>query len=47
VTLARRPYLRFFACGDDVSHGPPDAPLPEAVARGAEPLFIIGAIAGG
>lgn len=47
VTLARRPYLRFFACGEDVSHEPPDAPLPEAVARGAEPLFILGAIAGG
>lgn len=47
VTLERRPFLRFFACGDDVSHGSPDAPLPEAVARGAEPLLILGAIAGG
>ena len=47
VTLARRPYLRFFACGEDVSHEPPDAPLPAAVAKGAEPLFILGAIAGG
>ena len=47
VTQQRRPMLRFFACEDDLSHEPPDAPLPEAVASGAEPLFIIGAIAGG
>jgi molybdopterin synthase sulfur carrier subunit len=43
----RRPFLRFFACGEDFSHESPDAPLPEAVASGAEPLLIIGAIAGG
>jgi molybdopterin synthase sulfur carrier subunit len=47
VTGNRRPFLRFFACEQDLSHEPPDAPLPEAVATGAEPLFIIGAIAGG
>jgi sulfur-carrier protein len=47
VTLQRRPYLRFFACAEDLSHEPPDAPLPDAVASGAEPFFIIGAIAGG
>ena len=47
VTLQRRPYLRFFACEEDLSHEPPDAPLPDAVASGAEPFFIIGAIAGG
>jgi hypothetical protein len=47
VTQQRRPFLRFFACGDDFSHEPPDAPLPEAVASGAEPFYIIGAIAGG
>lgn len=46
-TLRRRPFLRFFACGQDLSHEPPDTPLPEAVATGAEPLFIVGAIAGG
>ena len=46
-TLKRRPLVRFFACEEDVSHDPPDAPLPDAVARGAEPFFIIGAIAGG
>lgn len=43
----RRPFLRFFACEQDLSHEPPDAPLPEAVASGAEPFFIVGAIAGG
>jgi molybdopterin converting factor small subunit len=43
----RRPLLRFFACGMDVSDEPPDAPLPNAVASGAEPLLIIGALAGG
>ena len=43
----RRPFLRFFACGEDLSHEAPDAPLPEAVATGAEPLLVIGAIAGG
>jgi len=47
VTQERRPFLRFFACEEDLSHQPPDAPLPEAVASGAEPFWIIGAIAGG
>jgi len=47
ITRQRRPFLRFFACAEDWSHQPPDAPLPEAVATGAEPLLIIGAIAGG
>ncbi len=46
-TQMRRPFLRFFACEEDISHEGADAPLPEAVAGGAEPLFIIGAIAGG
>ena len=43
----RRPLLRFFACGEDVTHDPADAPLPQAIATGAEPFYIIGAIAGG
>ena len=47
ITQQRRPFLRFFACEEDLSHEPPDTPLPEAVASGAEPLWIIGAIAGG
>jgi len=47
VTQQRRPFLRFFACDEDLSHEPPDAPLPNPVASGAEPLIIIGAIAGG
>jgi molybdopterin synthase sulfur carrier subunit len=47
VTQERRPFLRFFACEEDLSHESPDAPLPEAVASGSEPLLIIGAIAGG
>jgi molybdopterin synthase sulfur carrier subunit len=47
VTLLRRPFLRFFACEEDLSHEPPDTPLPDAVASGKEPLIIIGAIAGG
>jgi hypothetical protein len=47
VTLERRPFLRFFACEEDLSHQPRDAPLPDAVASGKEPLLIIGAIAGG
>jgi len=47
VTKQRRPFLRFFACEEDLSHEPPDAALPDAVASGAEPLFIVGAIAGG
>ena len=47
ITHQRRPFLRFFACETDLSHEPPDAPLPDAVASGAEPLLIIGALAGG
>jgi sulfur-carrier protein len=47
VSLKRRPLVRFFACEEDVSDQPPDAPLPEAVAGGKEPFFIVGAIAGG
>ena len=46
-SLQRRPFLRFFACEEDLSHLPPDAPLPEAVASGKEPFIVIGAIAGG
>jgi hypothetical protein len=46
-THRRRPFIRFFACCQDLSHEPPDAALPEAVATGAEPFLIIGAIAGG
>jgi hypothetical protein len=46
-TQQRRPFLRFFACEQDLSHEPPDAPLPDAVVRGAEPLIVLGAIAGG
>jgi molybdopterin synthase sulfur carrier subunit len=47
VTHDRRPFLRFFACEQDLSHERPETPLPEAVARGEEPLLIVGAIAGG
>ena len=47
VTHKRRPFVRFFACREDLSHESPDAPLPDAVASGAEPYFIVGAIAGG
>ena len=47
VTLQRRPFLRFFACEEDLSHNSPDEPLPEAVASGKEPFLVIGAIAGG
>ena len=47
VTGQRRPMLRFFACEEDLSFEPPDAPLPDAVASGKEPFFVIGAIAGG
>ena len=47
VTQERRPFLRFFACEEDLSHELPDAPLPDAVMSGAEPLIILGAIAGG
>ena len=47
VTKERRPLLRFFVCEEDVSHESPDDPLPDAVASGAEPFWVIGAIAGG
>jgi hypothetical protein len=47
VTLQRRPMVRFFACQQDVSHDPPDDTLPDAIASGAEPFLIIGAMAGG
>ena len=47
VTQTRRPMVRFFASGEDLSHESPDAPLPDLVARGTEPFLIIGAIAGG
>jgi sulfur-carrier protein len=47
VTRERRAFLRFFACGQDLSHESPDAPLPEEVAKGKEPFLVIGAIAGG
>lgn len=46
-TLQRRAFLRFFACEEDLTHDPPDTPLPEAVANGKEPFIVIGAIAGG
>ena len=47
VTHQRRAFVRFFACEEDLSHESPDAPLPEAVATGAEPLLVVGAMAGG
>jgi sulfur-carrier protein len=47
VTQKRRAFVRFFACGEDLSHEPADAPLPEAIATGTEPFMIVGAIAGG
>ena len=47
VTLQRRAFIRFFACGEDITHDPPDNPLPAAVVAGKEPLLVIGAIAGG
>ena len=47
VTLKRRPFVRFFACEQDISHEPPDTVLPEAIATGAEPFLVIGAMAGG
>ena len=47
VTQQRRPMLRFFACEEDLSFDPPDTPLPDAVASGAEPFFVVGAVAGG
>jgi molybdopterin converting factor small subunit len=46
-TLKRRPMVRFFVCGEDLSHASPDTPLPEAIVDGSEPFFIMGAIAGG
>jgi hypothetical protein len=47
VTQHRRPFVRFFACEEDLSHEPPDAPLPDAIAMGTEPFMIVGAMAGG
>jgi hypothetical protein len=47
VTQKRRPFVRFFACEEDLSHDSPDAPLPEAVVTGTEPFFVVGAMAGG
>ena len=47
ATQQRRPFVRFFACEEDLSHEPPDAPLPDAVTTGAEPFMIVGAMAGG
>jgi len=47
VTHQRRPLVRFFACGEDISHDSLDAPLPDAIAKGSEPFFVMGAIAGG
>jgi hypothetical protein len=47
VTQKRRPFIRFFACAEDLSHESPDAPLPDPVAKGTEPFLVIGAIAGG
>jgi sulfur-carrier protein len=47
VTLQRRPFVRFFACEQDLSHDPPDTPLPEEVAEGKEPFLVVGAMSGG
>jgi sulfur-carrier protein len=47
ATQQRRPFIRFFACEQDLSHESPDAPLPDAVAQGAEPFLVVGAMAGG
>jgi sulfur-carrier protein len=47
ITQRRRPFVRFYACGQDLSHEPPDSALPDAVASGTEPLLIVGAMAGG
>jgi len=47
VTLKRRPFVRFYACEEDLSHDPPDTPLPAAVVTGAEPFLVVGAMAGG
>ena len=46
-TLKRRPFVRFYACEEDLSHDPPETPLPDAVATGAEPFLVVGAMAGG
>ena len=46
-TLRRRPFIRYFACCEDLSHDPTDVPLPDAIARGTEPFMVVGAIAGG
>ncbi len=47
VTKQRRSFIRFFACGEDLSHEPPDTPLPDAVIEGTEPFIVVGAMAGG
>ncbi|MEW5982229.1 MAG: hypothetical protein AB1806_07645 [Acidobacteriota bacterium] len=47
MTRQRRPFVRFFACEDDLSHEPPDAPLPQAVTSGTEPFLVVGSVAGG
>ena len=47
VTQKRRPFVRFYACEEDLSHDPPEAPLPDAVVSGTEPFLVVGAIAGG
>jgi hypothetical protein len=47
ATLKRRPLVRFFACGEDISHDSPEAPLPDPIVKGDEPFFVMGAIAGG
>jgi hypothetical protein len=47
VTYKRRPFVRFFACAEDLSHNPPDTPLPDAVVNGSEPFMVVGAMAGG
>ncbi len=47
ATQQRRPFVRFFACEEDLSHDPPDTPLPEAVIKGSEPFMVVGAMAGG
>jgi molybdopterin synthase sulfur carrier subunit len=47
VTKQRRAFIRFFACGEDWSHEPPDAPLPDEIVAGAQPLWVVGAMAGG
>jgi hypothetical protein len=47
ATLERRRFVRYFACEEDLSHDPPDSPLPDAVVNGVEPFFVVGAMAGG